>query len=116
MRLIDADALLKHKTDHDMISTHLIYNAPTVDAVPVEDHKIIVEKARREAYHSGYKQGRFDEFIEAQYGRGDYDIVPVCRCKDCLWHYGTICRRNNTMFWNDDDFCSYAEREEDGTI
>ena len=30
MRLIDADALLKGKTDHEMISTHLIYNAPTV--------------------------------------------------------------------------------------
>ena len=29
-RLIDADELLEHKTDHDMISTHLIYNAPTV--------------------------------------------------------------------------------------
>ena len=35
-RLIDADELLKHKTDHEMISTHLIYNAPTVDAVPRE--------------------------------------------------------------------------------
>ena len=35
MRLIDGDELLKHKTDHDMISTHLIYNAPTVDAVPM---------------------------------------------------------------------------------
>ena len=34
-RLIDADELLKHKTDHEMISTHLIYNAPTVDAQPV---------------------------------------------------------------------------------
>lgn len=34
-RLIDADELLKYKTDHDMISTHLIYNAPTVDAEPV---------------------------------------------------------------------------------
>lgn len=29
-RLIDADELLKHKTDHEYISTHLIYNAPTV--------------------------------------------------------------------------------------
>ena len=29
-RLIDADALLKHKTDHEYISTHLIYNAPTI--------------------------------------------------------------------------------------
>ena len=40
-RLIDADPLLKHKTDHDMISTHLIYNAPTVDAVPVRHGKWI---------------------------------------------------------------------------
>ena len=29
-RLIDGDALLKHKTDHEYISTHLIYNAPTI--------------------------------------------------------------------------------------
>lgn len=35
MRLIDADELLKGKEDHQMISTHLIWNAPTVDAVPV---------------------------------------------------------------------------------
>lgn len=35
-RLIDADELLKHKDDHDRISTHLIYNAPTIDAVPSE--------------------------------------------------------------------------------
>lgn len=34
-RLIDADELLKYKSDHEMISTHLIFNAPTVDAVPV---------------------------------------------------------------------------------
>lgn len=31
MRMIDADALLKHKDDHEMISTHLIWNAPTVE-------------------------------------------------------------------------------------
>lgn len=29
-RLIDADELLKYKTDHEMISTHQIWNAPTV--------------------------------------------------------------------------------------
>ena len=47
-----------------------------------------------------YEMRRYDELKE------------LIRCKDCLWHYGMICRRNNTMFWNDDDFCSYAEREE----
>lgn len=35
MRLIDADALLKGRQDHEMISTHVIWNAPTIDAVPV---------------------------------------------------------------------------------
>lgn len=34
-RLIDADALLEGRQDHEMISTHLIWNAPTIDAVPV---------------------------------------------------------------------------------
>ena len=36
-------------------------------------------------------------------------------CKDCHWHYGTICRRNNTMFWEDEDFCSLAERKDNET-
>ena len=34
-RYIDADDLLKYKTDHQMISTHLIYNAETADVVEV---------------------------------------------------------------------------------
>ena len=35
MRLIDADELLVGTLDHDQISTHLVYNAPTIDAVKV---------------------------------------------------------------------------------
>ena len=56
MRLIDADALLKHKSDHETISTHLIYNAPTVDAVPVVHGKwlpIIEVNEYGEPYQSG---------------------------------------------------------------
>lgn len=34
-RLIDADALLEGREDHEMISTHLIWNAPTIHAVEV---------------------------------------------------------------------------------
>lgn len=41
MRLIDADELLKGKTDHEMISTHLIFNAPTAD---------VLDKIRAEIY------------------------------------------------------------------
>lgn len=35
MRLIDADALLKGKQDHEMISTHIVWNAPTIEAEPI---------------------------------------------------------------------------------
>ena len=35
-RLIDADRLLQGYEDHDFIDTHIVWNAPTVDAVPVE--------------------------------------------------------------------------------
>lgn len=44
MRLIDADKLLKGKDDHEMISTHIIWNAPTVEAIPIEWLKQIAEK------------------------------------------------------------------------
>ena len=36
MRLIDSDRLLKGTEDHQFIDTHVIWNAPTVDAIPVE--------------------------------------------------------------------------------
>ena len=36
-RLIDADKLLKGKDDHETISTHLVWNAPTVDVVTWKD-------------------------------------------------------------------------------
>ncbi len=39
MRLIDADRLLKYKTDHERISTHIIWNAPTVDVVTWKDFR-----------------------------------------------------------------------------
>ena len=41
MRPIDADALLKGKEDHEMISTHLIFNAPTLDVKPATNGKWI---------------------------------------------------------------------------
>ena len=36
----------------------------------------------------------------------------MIRCKDCHWHYGSVCRKTNTTPWEDEDFCSKAEREE----
>lgn len=42
-RLIDADELLKGYQDHEMISTHIIWNAPTVEAIPISYIKYIIE-------------------------------------------------------------------------
>lgn len=47
------------------------------------------------------------------------DIVPIVRCKDCIWRgreecamfYRCECGEQHT--WEtDDDFCSYGERKE----
>ena len=56
MRLIDADALLKGKDDHQIISTHLIWNAPTVDAVQVV--------RCRDCEHWMAKDGQFGGFAK----------------------------------------------------
>lgn len=57
MRLIDADSLLKHKSDHETISTHLIWNAPTVEAIPVEWIRKYTEENRL------YQSDDFDLYI-----------------------------------------------------
>ena len=106
MRLIDADALLEGRQDHEMISTHLIWNAPTTDAVEKErydrllENSIIIADALRK-YQSA-------------------DMVEVVRCKDCKWFdpsepCGTIeplvfkCRLYGT-FHSPGFFCGSGER------
>ena len=44
MRLIDADELLKGYQDHEPVSSHIIWNAPTVEAIPIEWLEQIAEK------------------------------------------------------------------------
>ena len=54
MRLIDADALLKGRQDHTYISTHEIWNAPTVD--PIKHGRWVrhtVHRADGSWYYSG---------------------------------------------------------------
>lgn len=55
MRIIDADELLKGKTDHEMISTHLIFNAPTVDVLEQIENDIRHEIA--DIDQSDYRRG-----------------------------------------------------------
>ena len=46
------------------------------------------------------------------------DVVPVVRCKDCLYYFPPFCKRpknrpNHTHAIMPDDYCSYGERKVD---
>ena len=41
------------------------------------------------------------------------DAVPVVRCRECKYHNKPQCPMKLSFNWTeDDDFCSYGEREE----
>lgn len=108
-RLIDADALLEGRQDHEMISTHLIWNAPTIDAVEKErydrllENSIIIADALRK-YQSA-------------------DMVEVVRCKDCKHRVYTddgescpddiVCDLWESDGFTETDYCSWGERRPD---
>ena len=93
MRLIDADALAKKAYD---VAYPIIHGR--------NDHE-------RGLTLSGIAQ-LLDEMpvVEA---------VPVIRCKDCKHYIGKWCTKYSTKqfdindIWDDNDFCSRAERKED---
>lgn len=99
MRLIDADALPREKQleafgngqyeDVEIVYGNDIDNAPTVDAVSLEDYQELQR-----------------HFINWE---------PVVRCGDCR-HRGTLnCRWVDDYedFPSDDDYCSYGKRRDD---
>jgi hypothetical protein len=61
VRLIDADALLEGREDHEMISTHLIWNAQTIDAIPISfiENRITELAKERNKYEIGTPPFRF---------------------------------------------------------
>ena len=61
-----------------------------------------VEDCIASAYTKGYKRGVADV-------RGE-----LVRCKDCKWHDKKyFCINTGTWGWDDNDYCSAVEREED---
>ena len=77
MRPIDADALLKGKDDHEMISTHLIFNAPTlkiINAEVLDEIRDELQKLADDEWNQNvgnYAQGMEDaiEIIDEHIGR-----------------------------------------------
>ena len=74
MRLIDADALLKHKSDHETISTHLIWNAPTVEAKPVRHGRWLKDPHSQNGFPSHiYMMRKCSEC-----GHATDNVTPFC--------------------------------------
>ena len=80
MRLIDADALLKHKSDHETISTHLIWNAPTVDAEPVRHGHWQITDAYPHNVHCSVCHKRF---AQTHWGVWEDGSLPRNYCPNC---------------------------------
>ena len=90
MRLIDADAL-----DAEMY------------------HKSFEVDDGRNVWNSGLWI-RYKIFEEAIRDEPTVDAVPVIRCKDCKWWNGYYsCIRTASDDFDEDDYCSLAEREEE---
>lgn len=47
----------------------------------------------------------------------DVDVVEVVRCKDCKYYdaenHNCLDEMAYARIWNEDDYCSFAERKED---
>lgn len=77
MRPIDADALLRGKDDHEMISTHLIFNAPTLDVKPVIKGKWLLKKLMFGSCGICSICDEYADFSEED-GCREFDFCPHC--------------------------------------
>lgn len=81
MRLIDADPLLKGRQDHTYISTHEIWNAPTVDAEPVRHgHWKPFDLSWGRSIYSCTNCGTAME-VPREMGEPIYNYCPYCGAK-----------------------------------
>ena len=86
MRLIDADRLLQGYEDHDFIDTHVVWNAPTVEAEPVRHGKWVDTETfkrpwfRHHIFECSVCRNTLDmDGVNA--GRGDANYCPNCGAK-----------------------------------
>lgn len=93
MRLIDADEALKLFGEEYEKTKELIHNGET----------------QLDSLAEGFTEA--DHIIK--YILPTVDAVPVVRCKDCKYLYGTICAFCG-LLPQPDDFCSYGEYQTNG--
>ena len=102
-RYIDADLLSKE----------------TEESMHLNPHK--------DPVHRGMHAHEHRHFLLMISKQPEVDVVPVVRCKDCLYSYKVdsrepmydcrhICRWGCNQWLGSDDFCSYGERKEERKI
>lgn len=66
-------------------------------------------------FYCGYaKRKPIVEYIVKETATQKEVIGKLIRCKDCKWHEGKYyCRNTDTYGFDDDDYCSLAERKTD---
>ena len=89
-RYIDAEELLKGYEDHELISTHLIWNAPTADVVEVVRCK-------------DCKWFNLNKWAKV-------DGVPIIVGHEICDFWGGGCKTK------EDGYCSYGERKDDEKV
>ena len=105
MRLIDADALLKCRNDHEMISTHIIWNAPTIDAVPVVRCKDCVWWTPDQVHQN---DGTVRDCEDGElFVTTDVGYTVGSHCSHMRWYW-----IEQTLFCESDHYCSYGERKD----
>lgn len=78
--------------------------------------KLAINPSNKKYYSNEYIKG-WEDGVKAQY-EATIDAVEVVRCKECI-HYESdggammICNVTD-MVCDNDDYCSYGERREDG--
>ena len=88
MRLIDADSLLRGKTDHEMISTHLIWNAPTIETVTADEEvKVVARIAAKleeqaKNYYAPIRHGHWE------HGKDVFGVYYQCSECGSQYHIG----------------------------
>ena len=105
MRLIDADALYAKLQEHEELARKRVWD--TASTLPFPNN-----------LNPSYTRylAQLDERTALKHMVADAPTIEqpeIIHCRECVWHSGNhVCRNKDSIPWNDDDFCSWAERRE----
>ena len=76
-----------------------------------EEMQILKETPGKDDWDKGLMQGIKESIMHLNVAPSA-SVVEVVRCKDCKWHDSVDGPMRQCDITDDDDFCSYGERED----